>query len=73
MTEIVLAINEQDCTSDDGNTAGEFEAIAVTLLRAAERPCGIRKRASWSALGTMARPWRGSIYILAVPTVTRTP
>lgn len=36
MTEIVLAINEQDCTSDDGNTAEEFEAIAVTLLRAAE-------------------------------------
>ena len=36
MTEIVLAINEQDCTSSDGNTAEEFEAIAVTLLRAAE-------------------------------------
>jgi hypothetical protein len=36
MTEIVLAINEQDCTSDGGNTAEEFEAIAVTLLRAAE-------------------------------------
>ena len=36
MTEIVLAINEQDCTPDDGNTAEEFEAIAVTLLRAAE-------------------------------------
>jgi hypothetical protein len=36
MTQIVLAINEQDCTSDDGNTAEEFEAIAVTLLRAAE-------------------------------------
>lgn len=35
MTEIVLAINEQDCSSDDGNTAEEFEAIAVTLLRAA--------------------------------------
>jgi hypothetical protein len=36
MTEIVLAINEQDCTSDGSNTAEEFEAIAVTLLRAAE-------------------------------------
>lgn len=36
MTQIVLAINEQDCTSDDGNTAEEYEAIAVTLLRAAE-------------------------------------
>jgi hypothetical protein len=37
MTEIVLAINEQDCTSDGAvNTAEEFEAIAVTFLRAAE-------------------------------------
>jgi hypothetical protein len=37
MTEIVLAINEQDCTSDGAaSTAEEFEAIAVTLLRAAE-------------------------------------
>jgi hypothetical protein len=36
MTEIVLAINGQDCTSDDGNTAEEFEAFAVTLLRATE-------------------------------------
>jgi hypothetical protein len=36
MTEISLAINEQDCTTSDGNTAEEFEAIAVTLLRAAE-------------------------------------
>jgi hypothetical protein len=36
MTEIVLAINEQDCTPDNGNTAEEFEAIAVTPLRAAE-------------------------------------
>ena len=36
MTEIVLAINEQDCTSDGSNTAEEFEAVAVTLLRAAE-------------------------------------
>jgi hypothetical protein len=33
---LFLAINEQDCTPDDGNTAEEFEAIAVTLLRAAE-------------------------------------
>src|SRR5271157_2249945 len=36
MTQIVLAINEQDCTRGDGNTAEEFEAVAVTLLRAAE-------------------------------------
>lgn len=36
MTQIVLAINEQDCTCDDGNTAEEYEDIAVTLLRAAE-------------------------------------
>jgi hypothetical protein len=36
MTEISLAIYEQDCTSSDGNTAEEFEAIAVTFLRAAE-------------------------------------
>lgn len=36
MTEIVVAINAQDCTGDDGNTAEEFEAIAATLLRAAE-------------------------------------
>jgi hypothetical protein len=36
MTDVVLALNEQDCTSDDGNTAEEFEAIAVTFLRAAE-------------------------------------
>ena len=36
MTEIVLAINEQDCTSDGSNTAEEFAAVAVTLLRAAE-------------------------------------
>jgi len=35
MTEISLAINKQDCTSSDDNTA-EFEAIAVTFLRAAE-------------------------------------
>jgi hypothetical protein len=36
ITQIVLAINEHDCTRDDGNTAKKFEAIAVTLLRAAE-------------------------------------
>lgn len=36
MIQIVLAINEQDCTRDDGNTAEEYEAIAVTLLRTAE-------------------------------------
>lgn len=36
MTEMVIAINGQDCTSGGGNTAEEFEAIAVTLLRAAE-------------------------------------
>lgn len=36
MIQIVLAINQQDCTIGDGNTAEEYEAIAVTLLRAAE-------------------------------------
>jgi|SRR5579863_323385 hypothetical protein len=36
MTEIVLAINGQDCTSGNGNTAEEFEAIAVTFLRVAQ-------------------------------------
>lgn len=36
MAEIVLAINEQDCTPDQSNTAEEFEAVAVTRLRAAE-------------------------------------
>ena len=36
MTEIVLAINQQDCTSGVCNTAEEFEAIAMMLLRAAE-------------------------------------
>ena len=35
MTEIVLAINRQDCTSDGSNTA-EFDAVAVTPLHAAE-------------------------------------
>lgn len=35
MPEIVLAINGQDCTSDDGNIAEEYEGIAITLLRAA--------------------------------------
>lgn len=41
MTQTALGINGQDCTSGDGNTAAELEAIAVTLLRAAE---GIRNR-----------------------------
>lgn len=36
MPEIVLAINGQDCPSDDGNTAEESEAIAIALLSAAE-------------------------------------
>lgn len=36
MIQVVLAINEQDCTIGDGNTAEECEAIAVTLLRTAE-------------------------------------
>jgi hypothetical protein len=31
-----LGINGQDCTLNDGNTAAELEAIAITLLRAAE-------------------------------------
>jgi hypothetical protein len=36
MIQTVLAINGQDCMIGDGNTAEELEAIAVTLLRAAE-------------------------------------
>ena len=36
MIQTVLGINGYDCTFCDGNTAGEYEAIAVTLLRAAE-------------------------------------
>jgi hypothetical protein len=36
MTQTVLAINRQDCTIGDGNTAEEYESIAVALLRAAE-------------------------------------
>jgi hypothetical protein len=32
MMRAVLAINEQDCTIRDGNTAEEYEAIEVTLL-----------------------------------------
>lgn len=36
MIQTVLAINGEDCTIGSGNTAEEYEAIAVTLLRAAE-------------------------------------
>jgi len=36
MTQTVLAINGQDCTIGDGNTAEEYEAIAVPQLRTAE-------------------------------------
>ena len=36
MMQSALAINGQDCTTGSGNTAEEYEAIAVTLLRAAE-------------------------------------
>ena len=54
MTEIVLATNEQDCARDGGNTAEEFEAIAVTLLRAAEaiRNQEEGKALSWVRLHT---------------------
>lgn len=31
-----LGINGQDCTLSNGNSASELEAIAITLLRAAE-------------------------------------
>lgn len=41
MLQTALGINGQDCTPGDGNTAAELEAIAVTLLRAAE---GMRNR-----------------------------
>ncbi|HYL16575.1 MAG TPA: hypothetical protein VEV41_26305 [Terriglobales bacterium] len=36
MIQTVLAINGEDCTIGSGNTAEEYEAIAVTLLRTAE-------------------------------------
>jgi hypothetical protein len=36
MIQTTLAINGEDCTFGNGNTPEEFEAIAVTLLRAAE-------------------------------------
>jgi hypothetical protein len=36
MIQTALGINGNDCTSGDGNTAEEYEAIAVALLRAAE-------------------------------------
>jgi hypothetical protein len=36
MIQISLAINGHDCTTGDGNTPEEYEAIAVTPLRAAE-------------------------------------
>ena len=41
MLQTSLGINGQDCTLKDGNAATELEAIAITLLRAAE---GIRNR-----------------------------
>jgi hypothetical protein len=36
VTQTALGINGQDCTIGDGNTAEEYEAIAVALLRTAE-------------------------------------
>ena len=36
MIETALGINGYDCTFGDGNTAEEYEAIAVALLRTAE-------------------------------------
>ena len=36
MIQTALAINGHGCTIADGNTAEEYEAIAVTLLRTAE-------------------------------------
>jgi hypothetical protein len=66
MPEIVLAINGQDCPSDDGDTAEEFEAIASRFF-APQKPSAIGKRASLSALGMMANHWHGSICIRAVP------
>jgi hypothetical protein len=40
MIQTTLGINGNDCTIGDGNTAEEYEAIAIALLRTAE---GIRK------------------------------
>ena len=72
MTEIVVAINEQDCTSSDGNTAEEGEAIAVTFLRAAEALRN-HEEGKMERLGLMANLRPGSICIPAVPIVVRTP
>ena len=36
MIQTALGINNNDCTFGDGNTAEEYEAIAVALLRTAE-------------------------------------
>lgn len=36
MIQTALGINGNDCTFGDGNTAEEYEAIAVALLRTAE-------------------------------------
>jgi len=36
MIQTTLAINEWDCTLGEGNTPEEYEAMAVTLLRAAQ-------------------------------------
>ena len=36
MIQTTFAINELDCTIGEGNTPEEYEAIAVTLLRAAQ-------------------------------------
>jgi len=36
MIQTAIGINGHDCTIGDGNTAEEYEAIAVALLRTAE-------------------------------------
>jgi len=36
MIQTAVGINGNDCTFGDGNTAEEYEAIAVALLRTAE-------------------------------------
>ena len=38
MIETSLGMNGYGCTSGDGNTAEEYEAIAVALLRLSDHP-----------------------------------
>ena len=72
MTEISLVINEQDCTSSDGNTAEEFEAIAVTFLRAADALRN-HEEGKLECFGHDGKPLAWVHCIPAVLTVTKRP